>query len=233
MIVIGVDAHKHSHTVVAVERATRPVAAASVTVAAGEDGHRRLLDFARGSDAERVWAIEDCRNVSGALERFLLRAGERVVRVPPKLMASERKVGAPSRQVRRDRRARGRAGSDPRARPAGGAARRPGARDRAAGRPPRADWSPSARGLQSRLRWLLHELDPDLRRPLAGWATRTRSHGSPPAGAPRADRAGPDLPRAGRAPRASSTAQIAGLERELAPLVTRATRCCSRSPAAA
>ena len=46
---------------------------------------------ARRSAAERVWAIEDCRHVSGALERFLLARGERVVRVPPKLMAGARK----------------------------------------------------------------------------------------------------------------------------------------------
>ena len=38
-----------------------------------------------------MWAIEDCRHVSGALERFLLARGERVVRVPPKLMAGARK----------------------------------------------------------------------------------------------------------------------------------------------
>ena len=40
---------------------------------------------------ERIWAIEDCRHVSGGLERFLLRSGERVVRVAPKLMAGARK----------------------------------------------------------------------------------------------------------------------------------------------
>jgi transposase len=45
-----------------------------------------LLAWGRGLDPERVWAIEDCRHVSGALERFLVAAGERVVRVPPKLM---------------------------------------------------------------------------------------------------------------------------------------------------
>jgi transposase len=42
-------------------------------------------------DSERVWAIEDCRHVSGARERFLLSRGERVVRVPPKLMAGARR----------------------------------------------------------------------------------------------------------------------------------------------
>jgi len=50
-----------------------------------------VLVWARGfEDPERVWAIEDCRHVSGALERFLLARGERVVRVPPKLMAGAR-----------------------------------------------------------------------------------------------------------------------------------------------
>jgi transposase len=39
------------------------------------------LAWARELDGERVWALEDCRHVSGGLERFLLRSGERVVRV--------------------------------------------------------------------------------------------------------------------------------------------------------
>ena len=42
-------------------------------------------------DAERVWALEDMRGVSRGLERFLLEHGERVVRVPPKLMAGRRR----------------------------------------------------------------------------------------------------------------------------------------------
>ena len=41
--------------------------------------------------ARQVWAIEDCRHVSGALERFLLARGERVVRVTPRLMAGARR----------------------------------------------------------------------------------------------------------------------------------------------
>lgn len=39
---------------------------------------------------ERTWAIEDCRNMTRGLERDLLAAGERIVRVPPKLMAHAR-----------------------------------------------------------------------------------------------------------------------------------------------
>jgi transposase len=50
-----------------------------------------MLAWARAIDPERVWAIEDCRHVSGKLERFLLARGERVVRVPPKLMAGRRR----------------------------------------------------------------------------------------------------------------------------------------------
>jgi transposase len=42
---------------------------------------------------ERVWALEDCRHVSGAFERFLLVRGERVVRVATRLMADERRSG--------------------------------------------------------------------------------------------------------------------------------------------
>ena len=89
MIVVGIDAHKYSHTAAIVERASGQVVQ-DVTVAAGEDGHRRLLDVARGRDGERVWAIEDCRHVSGRRERFLVARGERVVRVAPKLMAGAR-----------------------------------------------------------------------------------------------------------------------------------------------
>ena len=42
---------------------------------------------------ERVWALEDCRHVSGALERLLIARGERVVRVSTRLMAGARRGG--------------------------------------------------------------------------------------------------------------------------------------------
>jgi transposase len=90
MIVIGADTHKHSHTVAAVDAATGRVLA-DRTVKAKRRSFDDLLVWARGVGAERVWAIEDCRHVSGALERFLLRRGERVVRVAPKLMAGARR----------------------------------------------------------------------------------------------------------------------------------------------
>jgi transposase len=44
-----------------------------------------------GLGPERVWALEDCRHVSGSFERFLIARGERVVRVPTRLMANSRR----------------------------------------------------------------------------------------------------------------------------------------------
>jgi transposase len=92
MIVIGVDTHKRSHTAAAVDGATAR-AIAEQTVRANRRSFDDLLTWARGLEAGRVWAIEDCRHVSGALERFLLARGERTVRVAPKLMAGARRGG--------------------------------------------------------------------------------------------------------------------------------------------
>ncbi len=41
------------------------------------------LRFAGELDQERVWAVEDCRHVSGRLERGLVASGDPVVRVAP------------------------------------------------------------------------------------------------------------------------------------------------------
>src|SRR5947209_13331528 len=91
MIVIGVDAHKRSHTCAAVAELTgRRIQIRSAP--ARDDAHGQLLEWARGLGSQRVWAIEDCRHVSGRLERFLLGRGERVLRVAPKLMAGVRKT---------------------------------------------------------------------------------------------------------------------------------------------
>jgi transposase len=90
MIVIGADTHKSSHTIAAVDAATGRLVAAR-TVAADEAGQRAALTWARRLGADRVWAIEDCRHVSGRLERALVGAGERAVRVAPKLMGESRR----------------------------------------------------------------------------------------------------------------------------------------------
>jgi transposase len=83
------DTHKASHTAAAVDGATGQVLA-DRTVRARRRSFEDVLRWARRVGAERVWAIEDCRHVSGALERFLLARGERVLRVAPKLTAGAR-----------------------------------------------------------------------------------------------------------------------------------------------
>ena len=69
MIVIGVDPHKRTHTAAAVDRRTGELLG-ELTVKAAEEGHARLLEWARELDSERSFALEDCRQVSCRLERF-------------------------------------------------------------------------------------------------------------------------------------------------------------------
>ncbi len=89
MIVVGIDPHMKTHTAVALDTATGRTLGEK-TVSCHERGRGRLLVWARDLSADRFFAIEDCRHVSGRLERFLLSRGERVVRVPPKMMAGAR-----------------------------------------------------------------------------------------------------------------------------------------------
>lgn len=89
MIVIGIDPHMKTHTGAALDAATGS-GLGDRTVTCDDRGHDDLLAWARGFGPERFFAIEDCRHVSGRLERYLLAHGERVVRVPPKLMAKAR-----------------------------------------------------------------------------------------------------------------------------------------------
>jgi transposase len=88
MIVIGVDSHKRTHTVVAADGTGRKLA--EKTVVATSAGHLELVRWATRF-GDRTWALEDCRHLSRGLSADLLRAGERVVRVPPKLMAGARR----------------------------------------------------------------------------------------------------------------------------------------------
>jgi transposase len=92
MIVLGADMHKGSHSIAAVAGETGELLEDKL-VGVGERGFAAALDWARALDDERVWALEDCRHVSGAFERFLVVRGERVVRVATRLMAGERRGG--------------------------------------------------------------------------------------------------------------------------------------------
>ena len=104
MIVIGTDTHKTSHTAAAVNRATG-------RGAGGADGSREApLVRGRAAVGEAFGggagvALEDCRHVSGALERFLLARGERVAARGPKLTAGARdsaraSAASPTRSTR-------------------------------------------------------------------------------------------------------------------------------------
>jgi len=88
MVIVGIDAHKQTHTAVAVDEAGRELA--TKTVQATPDGNLALMTWVSQLDPERRWAVEDCRHLSRGLERALLGAGEAIVRVPPKLMAHAR-----------------------------------------------------------------------------------------------------------------------------------------------
>src|SRR5438067_28246 len=90
MIVIGADTHKGSNALCAVDEGTGRVRG-SREIKAEEAGHQAAVRWARELDEERVWAIEDCRHVSRRLEQALLAAGERVIRVPPKMMGASRR----------------------------------------------------------------------------------------------------------------------------------------------
>jgi len=88
MVIIGIDAHKRTHTAVICDQHGRELARRSVGTSSAD--HFKLLGWARGQGGERLWAVEDCRHLSRRLERDLISAGERIVRVPPKLMANTR-----------------------------------------------------------------------------------------------------------------------------------------------
>src|SRR5437899_1728883 len=86
MVIVGIDAHKRTHTVVVIDEAGRQLGCMT-TAATTTEEHLGLLRWAERFGAERSWAVEDCRHLSRRLEADLLAAGERIVRVPPKLMA--------------------------------------------------------------------------------------------------------------------------------------------------
>jgi len=156
MIVVGVDVHKHSLTAVAVDEVGRPLA--ELTAGSGEE----LLAWSTSFAGERLWALEDCRQLTRQLERTLQVAGERLVRVPPKLMAPSRRAG----------RIRGKSDPIDALAVARAALREPRLDHPRPGEQRlrelkllvdhRDDLVDERRRAQQRLRWHLHELDPHL-----------------------------------------------------------------------
>ena len=90
MVVLGADLHKRSHTIVVIDATGRQLA--EKTIAATDAGHLELRRWA-AQWPERTWGLEDCRHLSRRLDAELVRAGELVVRVSPKLMAGTRRSG--------------------------------------------------------------------------------------------------------------------------------------------
>jgi transposase len=90
MIVIGVDTHKRTHALAAIDAETGQLLGER-EIPATEQGQLAGLRWAHELGQDIVWAIEDCRHVSQRLERSLVSAGERVLRVAPKLMGASRR----------------------------------------------------------------------------------------------------------------------------------------------
>jgi transposase len=161
MIVIGLDVHKQSVTAVAVDEAGRPLEEKVIPV-----GSCALLEWAAALDGTRLWAVEDCRQLTGWLERQLLGVGEDLVRVPPKLTVPERRAG----------RTRGKSDPIDALAIARAALREPNlSRPRPDERiyreikllvDHREDLVDQRRRSQQRLRWHLHQIDPTYEVPL-------------------------------------------------------------------
>jgi transposase len=88
-VVVGIDAHKRTHTAVAIDDAGRKLGEKTTTSTTSQ-ANLELLRWAERFGAERRFAVEDCRHLSRRLEADLLAAGQVLVRVPPKLMAHAR-----------------------------------------------------------------------------------------------------------------------------------------------
>ena len=194
MIVVGLDVHKQALTAVAVDEAGRAVAERTSAVDA-----EALVEWARSLEAERLWALEDCRHVTRALEQALVAAGERLVRVPPRLTAPQRRRG----------RIRGKSDAIDALAIARAALQEPELDRPRAGEQRlrelkllldhRDDLVAERRRCQQRLRWHLHELDPSLAVPPGGARPRRLARAARPlAGPPRADDPGTDRPSAAR-----------------------------------
>lgn len=217
MVVVGADVHKRTHTFVAVDEVGRELG--HKTVPATTAGHQEAVRWARerfGRDL--LWAIEDCRHLSARLERDLLTDGQQVVRVPPKMMAEQRRI------------ARTRGKSDPidAAAVARAALREPGL--------PVASHDETSRELKllvdrrddlvkhrtatiNRLLWRVHEIDPAIAPPKASLdrLVRQRELADRLAGLPGIVA---ELAREELADVVDLTARINQLERRISGLVT-------------
>lgn len=169
MVMIGADSHKRTHTVVALDEVGRRLG--TKTVRANSEGHLALVEWSAqfaGRDDEGVrFALEDCRHLTRRLESDLLAAGQRVVRVPTRLMAG----------ARRSAREPGKSDPIDAEAVALAALRQPDlpvaeldgpAREVKLLSDHRRDLVVQRTRIAAQVRWHLHELDPDLQVPSRG-----------------------------------------------------------------
>ena len=216
MVVVGVDSHKRTHTVVALDQVGRGLG--EKTAATTSEGHLALVRWA-DRWPQVTFALEDCRHLTRRLEQDLLAAGKPVVRVPTRLMAGARRASRqPGKSDPIDAEAVALAALRHRDLPA---AELDGpAREVKLLADYRRDLVRQRTRVQNQLRWYLHELDPALDIPPRGLrryrvidelASRLRSFDGVVA---RLARVLVDRCR-------ELTAQINSLEAELRPLVRR------------
>ena len=92
-VVIGVDPHKASNTLVIVDARERVLA--QQRFANDRAGYRSMKSFARAY-RDRVWAVEGARGVGAGLAQRLVAEGEPVLDVPARLSARVRALGGGS-----------------------------------------------------------------------------------------------------------------------------------------
>jgi transposase len=216
---IGADSHKRTHTVVALDEVGRRLS--TKTVRTNSEGHLALVEWAaQFADVDENgvrFALEDCRHLTRRLESDLLAAGQRVIRVPTRLMAGARQS---SREPGK---------SDPidAAAVALAALRHPDlpvaeldgpAREVKLLSDHRRDLVVQRTRIASQVRWHLHELDPDLQVPSRG-LRRQRLVNELLAELSRFDGVVARLARGLLERCAKLTAQINALEKELRGLV--------------
>lgn len=92
-VVIGVDPHKASNTLVVIDGRERVLAQQRFTN--DRAGYRSMKTFAR-AHRDRVWAVEGARGVGAGLAQRLVAEGEPVLDVPARLSARVRALGGGS-----------------------------------------------------------------------------------------------------------------------------------------
>lgn len=164
VVVVGIDAHKNTHTLVAVDEHGKRLQV--LVVEARPAGHHQIMTWLQGFDTVTV-AVEDCRHLTRRLEADLLLGGHRVVRVHTRLMAGMRRSSRePGKSDPIDAEAVARVALReddlPTAELAGSM------REVKLYSDHRRSLVAQRTALQAKVRWFLHEIDPELDVPSRG-----------------------------------------------------------------